>query len=71
MATIYDDPREQSLHAAVIPNLAVKLDRPVDEVRGIYEDEIKRLKTDAKVKTFLAVIAARCTRERVERIRQG
>nr|ACF98067.1 hypothetical protein [uncultured bacterium 888] len=71
MQNVYDDPKEQSLHKSVIESLAAELHRPIDEVRGVYEDEMVRLKTDAKVKTFLAVLAARCTRERVHGSRHG
>ena len=60
-----DDPKEQFLHASMIEALAAELHRPIDKVRGVYEDEMVRLKANAKVKTFLPVLAARCTREKV------
>jgi hypothetical protein len=70
MQDFYDNPEEELLHTSIINSLAAQLHRPVDEVRGVYEGEIVRLKYTAKVKKFLHVIAARYAREKVLAISQ-
>ena len=65
MQECYENPEEQSRHTSIIKNLATQLHRPIDEVTEVYEGEFVRLKSTAKVKTFLHVIAARYAREKV------
>jgi hypothetical protein len=65
MQDFYDNPEEELLQTSIIKSLAAQLHRPIDEVRGVYEGEIVRLKSTAKVKTFLHVIAERYAREKI------
>ena len=44
---LYDSPDEEALHQHAIQNLADETNRPVDEVRSIYETAYLRLKPDA------------------------
>jgi len=43
--------------------LARQTHKPFDEVRRVYESEFSRLERDARVTTFLQVLAARHARE--------
>jgi hypothetical protein len=43
--------------------LARQTHKPFEEVRRVYESELSRLERDARVTTFLQVLATRHTRE--------
>jgi hypothetical protein len=49
-------------HQQVIETLAKENDTSVDHVRELYETEHARLNADARVKTFVSVIATRLVR---------
>lgn len=42
--------------------LARDSNQPLEEVRGIYEKQFRRLESQARLKTFLPIIAARHAR---------
>jgi len=63
--TVHDEAREESLHREAIEGLAREFGQPVDEVAEIYQHETARLKADAKTQEFVALLAARRTRERL------
>jgi hypothetical protein len=59
-------------HQQVIETLAKESDAPVEHVRELFETEHSRLESEARVKTFVSVIAIRLVRnvlhaERVQR----
>jgi len=58
---LYDSPDEEALHQHAIQNLADETNRPVDEVRSIYETAYLRLKPDARITDYLPVLVARRT----------
>jgi Protein of unknown function (DUF3562) len=49
-------------HQQVIENLAKENSASVDHVRELFESEHARLESEARVKTFVAVIATRLVR---------
>ena len=55
-------PRRTS-NADPIEDLAQRTNRPVAEVRQIYEMELARLKVDARVTDYLTLFASRRARE--------
>lgn len=46
----------------VIASLAAKLHRPLSEVRQVYVREFDRLRSEARIHTFIEVLAVRSTR---------
>jgi hypothetical protein len=60
---LYDSPDEEALHQHAIQSLANEPNRPVDEVRSIYESAYLRLKPDARITDYLPVLVARRTRD--------
>ena len=48
-----------------IHDLAVQTERPVDEVRAVYETELEAIYAEASVKTFVPIFAKRRTLERL------
>ena len=60
---LYDSPDEEALHQHAIQNLADETNRPVDEVRSIYESAYLRLKPQARITDYLPVLVARRTRD--------
>ena len=61
-AVVYDSPDEEALHQHAIRNLADETHRPIDEVKEIYESSYQRLKSDARITDYLAVLVRRRTR---------
>lgn len=53
----------------VIHQLARETQRPVEEVRTVYERQLERLESRAKVTTFVELLARRKTREQLRRSR--
>jgi hypothetical protein len=53
------------LDGKAIHELAVRTQRPEDEVRQVFEDELRATEMDARVKTFVPVFAKRRTLERL------
>ncbi len=51
----------------VIEDLAKSTHRPLEHVKRVYEQELASLEADARVTTFLAVIAKRRAREKLSR----
>lgn len=68
MRLLYKDRKDEALHQRAIERLAREIDRPVERVKTVYEDEYARLKTDAKVTEFIGVFASRRARETLLRM---
>lgn len=49
-------------HLAVIDSLASELRLPVERVAGVYFEEVARLEKDARIKTFVSVLAVGAVR---------
>ena len=60
---LYDDSDEEALHLFAIEALAQEIQRPVDIVKHVYERELARLKTEAKIKDYLLLFTSRRARE--------
>ena len=61
MAAFRSDPLN-SKHDQIIEALAQESRAPLEHVRALYEGEHSRLQSDARVKTFVSVIATRLVR---------
>jgi hypothetical protein len=58
---------EQATNLAVIEALAEQTQRPMDEVRQVYEVELARLKRDARITDYVSLLASRHARARLTR----
>jgi len=47
---------------ALVRELARETNQPVEAVRDVYDHQFRRLESDARVKTFLPIFAARHAR---------
>jgi hypothetical protein len=63
MAFLRNSAGDPARHQQVIEALAKENSAPVDHVRELFESEHKRLESEARVKTFVSVIATRLVRE--------
>lgn len=62
MATAIEPTHSSSKHDQIIEALAKEMAVSIDRVRAIYESECSRLDADARVKTYVSVIATRLVR---------
>jgi uncharacterized protein DUF3562 len=53
----------ESQSHSLVRELARQSDRPLEEVREIYETQFRLLERQARIKTFLPIIAARHVRD--------
>jgi hypothetical protein len=53
-------------HDQIIEAIAKEMAVPIERVREVYESECSRLDADARVKTFVAVIATRLVRNALQ-----
>lgn len=67
MGTISQRQDGRRSHVAVVDALARELDLPVDEVAGAYFEEVARLEADARIKTFVSVLAVCSVRNQLRR----
>jgi hypothetical protein len=65
MPTPYDDQDEEALHQSMVASLAQEIRQPIASVKIVYEAEFARLKSTAKVKDYLALLAGRRAREKL------
>ena len=59
------DPRRAAPGRDAVHRLAKQTKRPIEEVQAVYERELAALSKDAKVTTYIPVIAYRQARERL------
>jgi hypothetical protein len=64
---LYNDSDEQAHSLGAIQALAQETNRPFGEVKEVYEDELARLKSDARITDYLVLFASRRTRDRLSR----
>jgi uncharacterized protein DUF3562 len=67
MANIYDESNEEAVHLDAMESLAEEANRPLAEVKRLYERELMRLKPGARVRDYLVVLASRRVRDRLSR----
>jgi hypothetical protein len=65
MTELYNDAEEQATSLEAIQELAEEINRPVAEVKEVYEVELARLKGDARIMNYVALFASRRTRARL------
>ena len=68
MAGHYNDSEEQGNSIEAILEIAQLTHRPVAEVRVVYERELARLKSDARIMDYVSLFAGRRTRAHLSRI---
>ena len=56
------DQKASGSHLAVIDSLANELRMPPDKVAGAYFEEVARLEQDARIRTFISVLAVGAVR---------
>ena len=66
MATTLQPSVSAPKHDQIIEALAKEVDVDVERVREIYETERSRLDADARVKTYVSVIATRLVRNALQ-----
>lgn len=57
----------KSSHLAVVDALANELQLPVERVAGAYFQEVARLEQNARIKTFVSVLAVGAVRSELRR----
>lgn len=67
MKKLDDSAAEQAKNLAAIAALAQETRRPVDEVKQVYEVELARLKTHARITDYVPLFASRSTKARLVR----
>jgi hypothetical protein len=65
MAELYNDSDEQANSHEAIEELARRTNRPFAEVKKVYEVELARLKSDARIMDYVALFASRRTHDRL------
>jgi hypothetical protein len=60
-----------SRHQQIIESLARENHAPLEHVRALFERQHSQLQSDARVKTFVAVIATRLVRQTLHAERVG
>ena len=63
MAVLRNSAGDPARNQQVIENLAKENSASVEHVRELFESEHRRLENQARVKTFVSVIATRLVRE--------
>ena len=67
MSELYETSEERASSLAVIEALARETQRPLDEVRQIYEFEFASLKDNARITDYVPLFASRRARARLLR----
>jgi Protein of unknown function (DUF3562) len=62
MTVLRNSAGDPARHEQVIETLAKENDAPLDHVRELFEAEHAKLQAEARVKTFVSVIATRLVR---------
>jgi hypothetical protein len=60
---LYSDNDHEAVSQSAIEALARETSRPVDEVKGIYEDEFARSRKGSRIHDYLVLFASRRTRD--------
>jgi hypothetical protein len=61
--TLYEDEIEQKQHFSAIQRLVIDVSSSEEEIRPLYEDVLKELKRDARIKTFLSILVSKRVKE--------
>jgi hypothetical protein len=65
VAQLNDPAAEQKKNLEVIAALAQETQRPLDEVRQVYESELARLKKNARITDYVRLFASRSAKARL------
>jgi uncharacterized protein (DUF2126 family) len=66
MATSIEPTVSAAKHEQIIEALAKEIGAPIERVRAAYESECSRLQADARVQTYVSVIATRLVRNALQ-----
>jgi hypothetical protein len=66
MATSIEPTVSAAKHDQIIEAIAKEMDVSIEDVRAIYESECSRLDADARVKTYVSVIATRLVKNALQ-----
>lgn len=66
MATSIEPTAVIAKQEQIIETLAKEMDVSIERVRAIYESECSRLQADARIKTYVSVIATRLVRNALQ-----
>jgi hypothetical protein len=66
MATSIEPTAAAAKHDQIIEAIAKEMHVSVEQVRAIYETECSRLDADARVKTYVSVIATRLVKNALQ-----
>jgi hypothetical protein len=67
MRRLYENKDEETFHQRAIEGLAQETAQPIAGVKAVYEVEFIKLKSDAKITAYLALLARRRARESLRR----
>ena len=65
MNKLHDAAAEHAKNLEVIAALAQETQRPLDEVKEVYEGELARLKSNAKITDYVRLFASRSAKARL------
>jgi hypothetical protein len=68
---LYEDDIERKLHDRAVKRLAEDLSASEEEIRALYETELGRVKSHARIKDFLTVIVTREVKNLLRSARLG
>jgi hypothetical protein len=71
MGTVTQGPKVTDSLGAGIQTLAEKFNLPIEQVQGAYLRELARLESQARIKTFLPVLAHGTVRTELRRQQEG
>ena len=67
MSELYNDTDEEATSRGAIEALALETNRPLAEVKHVYEIELARLKSDARIADYVLLFASRRARASLSR----
>ena len=62
-AALYEDEAEQKQHFMAIQRLVKDVRSAEEEVRHLYEDVLKKFRSEARIKTYLPILISRKVKE--------
>ena len=65
MNKVHDAAAEQAKNLEVIAALAQETQRPLDEVKAVYEVELARFKSNARITDYVRLFASRSAKARL------
>jgi len=67
---LYEDETEQKQHFSAIQKLVRDVSSSEEEIRHLYEDVLKELKSEARIRTFLPILVSKKVKELLDASRR-